>query len=134
MCTSSPCRKCLHCGTDISHRHTNATRCSKKCNNDSRSSEYQANAKFKTLYGITLDERNGMFAEQDGNCLVCDRRMTLDHRKGNSAHVDHCHTTGEVHGLLCSHCNTASGLLGENPEIVASLVQYLLDTAKVPTR
>lgn len=136
MCKSSPSRKCLHCGTEfeVNKYQHQKQRCSRACNNAGRSYEYQANAKFKTLYGITLSERNDMFAEQDGKCLVCDRSMTLDSRKPNSAHVDHCHTTGEVKGLLCSNCNTAAGLLGENPAITAKLTAYLLDTAKVPTR
>jgi hypothetical protein len=90
--------------------------------------------RFEEKYGMTFAQRDAMYAEQEGNCKVCGTHMTWDHRKANTVHVDHCHTSGEVKGLLCSNCNTASGLLGENPEITAKLTAYLLDTGKVPTR
>lgn len=39
--------------------------------------------------------------------------------------VDHCHDTGAVRGLLCSNCNTALGLLGEDPDRILDLLAYL---------
>jgi hypothetical protein len=60
--------------------------------------------------------------------------MTLEAKKPNSAHLDHCHSSEERHALLCARCNQAAGLLGENHEIALKLAAYLLDTGKVPTR
>ncbi len=39
--------------------------------------------------------------------------------------IDHCHNTGIVRGLLCSHCNTALGLLKDNPSTLKNLLKYL---------
>jgi hypothetical protein len=39
--------------------------------------------------------------------------------------IDHCHTTGKVRGLLCSNCNTALGLTGENVDRLRTLIKYL---------
>ena len=141
MCKSSLHRECLHCGTDISDKHGLAKFCSQSCRS---TYNYQANRvdilkrqcdnQFQRSYGITREQRDLMFAEQDGDCKCCGRRMTLESHQPHSAHVDHCHTTGEVKSLLCAACNKAAGLLGESHEIALKLAAYLLDTGKVPTR
>jgi hypothetical protein len=137
MCKSSLHRECLHCGTSFEAARKDKVYCSPQCIDGARyyrNQEKRREDVFKRKYGITFAQRDAMYAEQEGKCKVCDTHMTWDHRKDNTVHVDHCHTSGEVKGLLCANCNTAAGLLGENPKIAASLVQYLLDTAKVPTR
>jgi hypothetical protein len=40
-------------------------------------------------------------------------------------YIDHDHRTGELRGLLCPSCNSAIGLLGENPERFAAALAYL---------
>ena len=49
-------------------------------------------------YGLTLESFDELLASQGGGCLLCLR--TDQH-----LHVDHDHQTGEVRGLLCTHCN-----------------------------
>ena len=56
---------------------------------------------LKSVYGITLEDYERMSAEQGGACLICDEKTKL--------HIDHCHATGVVRGLLCSICNRALG-------------------------
>ena len=119
-------RDCLHCGGDIVGRSPKAKFCSARCKGQ--------HDQLVIKYGITNVERKQMYADQEGKCKVCDTHMTWEHRKPNMAVVDHCHTTGEVHGLLCSNCNRAIGMLGESPVILAKAIQYLTETGKVPTR
>lgn len=38
---------------------------------------------------------------------------------------DHDHTTGEWRGVLCSRCNMAIGLLGDNPFLLRAAAAYL---------
>lgn len=57
-----------------------------------------------------------MFAAANYRCPVCDNERPLV--------VDHNHRTGEVRGPLCSNCNTALGLLGEDPRTIRSLLAY----------
>jgi Recombination endonuclease VII len=84
--------------------------------------EAQRAATIKYKYGITLDEYDAMVKRQGGLCAVCKRPPS-----GRNKHlsVDHCHKTGAVRGLLCYKCNTAAGLLGDDPELAAQLTLYL---------
>ncbi|MFI0446134.1 endonuclease VII domain-containing protein [Actinomadura sp. 6N118] len=40
-------------------------------------------------------------------------------------HVDHCHETGEVRGLLCPECNTGMGQLRDDPVTLRRAADYL---------
>lgn len=56
-------------------------------------------------YGVTLDEWDQIFAEQDGGCGICGRKP----RKDETFHLDHEHAKGQsgpVRGILCPYCNT----------------------------
>ena len=39
--------------------------------------------------------------------------------------VDHCHTTGNVRGLLCDTCNTALGKFRDNIDLLNEAIKYL---------
>ena len=39
--------------------------------------------------------------------------------------IDHCHETSQFRGLLCNTCNTALGMVQDNPFIVENLLAYL---------
>lgn len=39
--------------------------------------------------------------------------------------IDHCHKTGEFRGFLCKKCNTALGMLNDDPEMFLKAAQYL---------
>ena len=143
MCKSSLHRECLQCGTtfEVSKYNSAQKYCGPNCRaaawRDNNRETFNARHKgynLKANYGITVEDRDAMYAAQEGKCKVCNIGMTFDNDSKTKVCVDHCHTTGEVHGLLCARCNKAAGLLGENPEITAKLTAYLLDTGKVPTR
>lgn len=65
---------------------------------------------FKAKYGLTMDQRSAMIEAQEGKCLICESPF----RSRRSAHVDHCHTTGRVRGILCHVCNTKLGWFEAN--------------------
>lgn len=85
--------------------------------------EYSSWHHVKKKYGLTREMWNAMFDAQGGLCALCRRRST---GKGNGRmDVDHCHDTGRIRGLLCRHCNTALGILGDGPEKMERVMRYL---------
>lgn len=75
-------------------------------------------------YGLTLEAYAAMLASQGGTCAICASPEPRG-STGKTFAVDHDHATGEVRGLLCSKCNTAIGLLRDDPALVSSALQYL---------
>jgi hypothetical protein len=68
-------------------------------------------------YGMTEAERDEMVASQMGLCAIC--------LKAPAVHVDHCHKTGRVRGVLCFNCNSAIGKLEDDPDVGRRAVAYL---------
>lgn len=60
------------------------------------------------LYGITPDEVSALRTAQDNRCAICG---TDDPKGRGDFHVDHCHETGRVRGLLCHKCNFRLGIV-----------------------
>lgn len=78
--------------------------------------------RLKREFGITLEQYNIMFTNQNGKCLICLRHQSEFKR---ALAVDHNHETGEIRGLLCHKCNTAIGLLHDNIDILNNAIKYL---------
>lgn len=75
----------------------------------------QADASYRSLYGITTEQLRSLIDAQDGRCAFCLDRL-------DNPQVDHCHETHKVRRILCIRCNMAYGLLRENAETVARLL------------
>jgi hypothetical protein len=82
----------------------------------------KGNIYYKNRYGITFDEYNQMFTNQQGKCKICGRHQNELKRK---LAVDHCHSTGNIRGLLCSPCNIGIGCLKESESIMEAAIIYL---------
>ena len=82
--------------------------------------------KIKSLYNLSWETYTKMLEEQDGECKICTRDLSLDVSEGGeTASVDHCHASGEVRGLLCGSCNRALGLISDSIENAERMVKYL---------
>jgi len=82
--------------------------------------------KFFTKYNLTYEQYAKMLLGQNGVCSICGLPETVKQKgKLRPLSVDHCHRTNTVRGLLCSRCNTAIGLLGDDINIMASAISYL---------
>ena len=123
--------KCKECACEAS-KTWNATNPEKA--RAKKKSWYAANPnkkrdrQLKRKYGIDLNQYNQLFANQSGCCAICGKHQTEFKRK---LAVDHCHTTGEVRGLLCSNCNQGIGYLKDSDELFSAASQYLNNDSSI---
>lgn len=80
--------------------------------------KYSAN--LKRFFNMSIDDYVKMFEFQKGKCGIC----KTEHKPFGLV-VDHCHKTGKVRGLLCSKCNSAIGMLGDDFKDVKRACDYL---------
>ena len=80
----------------------------------------QRNGKLKSNYNMTLEQKQKLYLNQNGCCLICKRSVGF-----NKICVDHCHKTTKVRALLCNKCNLGIGLLNHDPKILISAANYL---------
>ena len=145
----TPLRKCKKCGLEANTEEElelfvtanngslyGKTQECKECNSrDGRKyrkleSTQKASRKnhLKKTYGITLEEYDDMFNEQEGRCKICG---TTDSQSSSPHfHVDHCHSSGIVRGLLCGPCNQGLGQFKDNIPSLEAAIKYLKENKK----
>lgn len=116
---SSGSKKCSHCNGEfplgefwlIKRALDGRSTWCRTCNAD-----YQTKKKF----GIGSEEKAKMIRDQGGRCANrgCGEELSL------SSHMDHCHRTDRIRGILCHRCNTCLGTLGEDAERIEGLAAY----------
>jgi len=105
-------------------RHNHCKECTKKRVSETPSIIKREQA-LKRMYGITQQDYDVMLTEQNNQCAICKTTEPGGRHNSNYFVVDHCHNTGKVRKLLCHHCNTALGLVGDNTHILQSMIEYL---------
>lgn len=79
---------------------------------------------------ITPAEYDVLLTSQGGACAICGviegtRKAPDGHKKRRNFCVDHDHTTMEVRGLLCAHCNAGLGYFKDDPARLSAAIKYL---------
>jgi len=113
---------CGKCGERKAFKHfPNATKGADGHDCTCYSCKPMRNKRYNTAsrYNITEEEYQEIISR---GCEVCGSRENLC--------IDHCHTTGKVRGCLCSNCNTALGLMYDNPDNIIKLSKYIKRTGK----
>lgn len=119
-------KPCPHCGVVPEGRKTRF--CSRECsiawhNAKPASVLDRRDRHLKKTRGIGLAGYATLLASQDGRCKVCGG-LEADSRHG-VFDVDHCHDSDRIRGLLCHRCNWAMGILGDDPELLRKMADYL---------
>lgn len=70
-------------------------------------------------YGLTRQEYDTLFKQQQGRCAICYTAQNMWGDKPIALCIDHCHQTGVVRGLLCNFCNTEIEVLSEGKQKLA---------------
>lgn len=97
----------------------------KRYKSASRTPEQRRNYQLKATYGITLKEWDEMFVAQGSCCAneLC-KASYSNNKKG--WHLDHCHSTRKIRGILCSNCNVALGHAQDDEKRLIGLSMYVL--------
>ena len=83
-------------------------------------------ARLRLRYDLTPEAFDSLLAGQGGFCAACG----LADWNGHGPVVDHDHKTRTIRGILCHKCNTALGLMADDPAKVRALADYLERTTK----
>ena len=75
---------------------------------------------LRRQYNLTLKQYDEMLKAQGGVCAICGE----DNGERNLV-VDHNHETNKIRGLLCTKCNAALGLLGDDLPGLLAAASYL---------
>jgi hypothetical protein len=122
---------CAGCGRVFTTKVKNIARgggrfCSRACNPayQPRFSPVQKHRRYNLSrnYGLTVEDFERMLLAQHGRCAICESLPDGPH---GVLVVDHDHMTDTVRQLLCNNCNTAVGLLRDDPVRAEKLAAYL---------
>lgn len=93
-------------------------------------------------FRLTPEAYDRMREEQDFRCAICRTheddvpktlgRPRLDGKEtfsGGAFVVDHCHESNLIRRLLCGPCNTALGMMRDDPALFAAAIDYLAEHA-----
>ena len=80
-------------------------------------------------YNITKQQKLDMIASQNNCCAICKKPFSST----IGTHVDHCHDTGKVRAILCSHCNRGIGCFKDNTFIIQQAMYYIFHYAQQNT-
>lgn len=88
------------------------------------SNDLKKKYRLKSRYGLTPEEFKALYEAQRGLCCLCLTQL-------EDPHVDHCHETGVVRGILCKQCNLGLGYFKDDPQRMFRAIEYLAhQTAK----
>lgn len=82
----------------------------------------QVRYQLKAKYGLTVEQRAAIFSAQGSCCAICKATEPLGR---HGWHIDHCHETKKVRGILCQRCNLMLGHAKDNAKVLSAAVAYL---------
>ena len=80
--------------------------------------ECEKRKKASVRYGVSPNEYDKMFNEQQGHCLICETPM-------GTPYIDHCHNSFGVRGMLCNSCNLIIGHANDDVNVLKNAIEYL---------
>lgn len=72
-------------------------------------------------YGIEWHDYLEMYEKQNKQCAICQTPLELNY----TTHVDHCHKTNTVRGLLCANCNKGLGNFKDSGIFLRNAAKYV---------
>jgi hypothetical protein len=72
-------------------------------------------------YGLTLEAYEGLLEQQNHKCKICDVALI----GGHQTHIDHCHNSNKIRGILCTNCNRGLGHFQDSTLNLERAIEYL---------
>ena len=92
------------------------------CHNQRSLTYHMQTYRFKK-YGVTRDWYE---EEVKKGCAICKTPLEANSKvKRERGHIDHCHTTNKVRGVLCDLCNKGLGQFRDNTGFLKEAIKYL---------
>lgn len=80
-------------------------------------------------YGFhTWQDVEDIKSRQKDRCGICERLL----ENSRNTHIDHCHKTSIVRGILCRNCNQGLGHFFDKPELLRAAAEYLECSPEAP--
>jgi hypothetical protein len=77
--------------------------------------------RMKNRYGIVPAQFDKIFIAQGSVCAVCKTEVPT----AQGWHVDHCHNSNSVRGVLCGRCNAGLGYFKDDTGFLSNAISYL---------
>lgn len=117
-----PCRKKYRQQTHVKTQISAYNKAERKRNPELTK---QRDRKYTLLryWSMTPDEFEALLNKHNRQCGICKKAERSSDKK--PLVIDHCHTTGQIRGILCDNCNRGIGLLRDSTEILDAAIAYL---------
>lgn len=73
--------------------------------------------RIRNRYKVTNEHAEQLIKQKALGCEVCGSTQY--------PHLDHCHMSGNIRGILCRGCNVTLGQVSDNPKTLRALADYL---------
>lgn len=103
-----------HVALFVSHREAE-----RKVRRAKTNTERARNTHLRLKYKLTADDVTLILKSQSGLCLVCSQPLN------GKWHIDHCHKTGKIRGLLHHGCNLVLGHAHDSISVLRGAISYL---------
>lgn len=113
-------KPCVRCGQTTKYVCSKGVcvRCKKQWRRDREKHSPKHNSSLYRNWGITPEKYLQMCEEQEWRCTICKNIP-------KKLVGDHCHSSGNFRGLICSHCNSGLGFFKDRPERLLAAIEYL---------
>lgn len=112
--------QCKNCGLEkefnevnFQYRPGNKYKLAYEC----RECQNKRSLNWQTVKRYSMTQEEAIEFRSHKSCAICGSAKKL--------HIDHCHKSGKVRGTLCSKCNTAIGMMDEDPSRMRGAAIYI---------
>jgi len=81
-------------------------------------------------YGLSEEGLIALENKAANKCMICYQEAS-GFGNGKVLHIDHCHNSGKIRGLLCGSCNTGLGHFKDDINMLENAIKYLKENGDV---